>query len=215
MHAGRVFFLDRATSFWFTSGVPSSGLHCVVRVQCPFDPFWPAMAKRRYEHFSARGRSPWTALRACNECGSRFFFKSDFISFDLRGNLFTGFIALCACNAHLTPFGLQWRSCAMSILARAATAPGLHCARAVNAATVAHGGHYPVFPTPITRPRPELKWQHEMWAFQRPVSRQATPSRQRAAALMPPGSLGPTPPANRRGRSVSSWGAAEPKGASL
>jgi hypothetical protein len=49
-----------------------------------------------------------------------FFFKSDFISLDLRGNLFTGFIALCACNAHLTPFGLQWRSCAMSILARAA-----------------------------------------------------------------------------------------------
>ena len=144
-----------------------------------------------------------------------FFFKSDFISFDLRGNLFTGFIALCACNAHLTPFGLQWRSCAMSILARAATAPGLHCARAVNAAAVAHGGHYPVFPTPITRPRPELKWQHEMWAFQRPVSRQATPSRQKAAALMPPGSLGPTPPASRRGRSVSSWGAAEPKGASL
>jgi hypothetical protein len=46
---------------------------------------------------------------------------------------------LCACNAHLTPFGLQWRSGAMNILVRAAAAPGLRCARAINAARVFFG----------------------------------------------------------------------------
>ena len=75
-------------------------------------------------------------LHARNEtwCGSLAFLfgQSDFISLDFRGAFFTGFIALCACNAHLTPFGLQWRSGAMSILVRAATAPGLHCARSLR-----------------------------------------------------------------------------------
>ena len=40
----------------------------------PFDTFWPAMAKRRNEHLSARGCGSCTALRARNQRGSRFYF---------------------------------------------------------------------------------------------------------------------------------------------
>ena len=48
-----------ACSHFFTARVQDGALFTgfVVRVQCPFDPFWPAMTKRCHEHLSARGCS--------------------------------------------------------------------------------------------------------------------------------------------------------------
>ena len=74
-----------------------------------------------------------------------FFGTSDFVLLDLRGALFTGFIALCACNAHLALFGQQWRSGAMGILERATTAPACTSLCARNA-------HFTLF---------GLQWRHE------------------------------------------------------